>query len=58
MRKPVLITTPPPTVDEVARMLGVPQRRVKELMKILDETKGVQTPRKNASRSRSRGRTR
>jgi len=56
MRKPVLITTPPPTVDEVARMLGVPQRRVKELMKIFDETSVAR--KKNASRSRSRTRPR
>lgn len=37
MRAPVLITTPFPTPEEVAKLLGIPRKDVKRLEALVDE---------------------
>ena len=46
MRRPVLITTPFPTVGQVAKMMGVSQRRVKELVKLAEDLTKERRPAK------------
>jgi hypothetical protein len=38
-RKPVLITTPFPTPEDVAKILGVSKRRLKELKALADKNR-------------------
>ena len=40
MRKPFLITTPFPTLDETARILGISRSRRKYLEALVDEIQG------------------
>jgi hypothetical protein len=64
MRKPVVITTPIPSVEETARMYGVSPARTKELIELADRVASRhlrppqrQITRKGATRHvRSRGR--
>ena len=62
MRRPVQIDAPILTVDQVARMKGVSPKRVKELVKLLEEIKNRKPARRhNATRARTsaaRNRTR
>jgi len=38
MRRPAIITTPYPTPEETARLYGVPQRRAKEIIKMVEDS--------------------
>ncbi len=63
MRRPVKITTPIPTVEQVARIMGVSRRRMKELVKLADELVERAEQRKQhasrrAARSKSASRSR
>ncbi len=44
-RKKTLITTPFPSVEEVAEELDVPKRRLKRIEKIIDEVRSKKKPR-------------
>jgi hypothetical protein len=37
LKRPAIITTPYPTLDEVARMYGITKKRQKELDKLVEE---------------------
>lgn len=64
MRRPVQIDAPIPTVHQVARMMGVSPKRVKELAKLLENLKNRKPARRHdatrvrtsAARNRTRGR--
>lgn len=64
MRRPVQIDGPILTVNQVARMMGVSQKRVKELAKLLEDIKRRKPARRHdatrvrtsAARNRTRGR--
>lgn len=64
MRRPVQIDAPIPTVNQVARMMGVSPKRVKELAKLLEDLKNRKPARRHdatrvrtsAGRNRTRGR--
>jgi hypothetical protein len=53
MRKPFLITTPFPTLDETARILGISRSRRKYLEALVDSVQGIG----QAGPSQSLGRT-
>jgi hypothetical protein len=56
MRKPVTITTPPVTPEEVAQILRVPPKRAAELFKLADEM-WTRTRRREKASSRKRARS-
>ena len=56
MRKPTVITTPPVSPEDVARILGVPPKRAAELSKLAEQVATEKRRRENAS-SRKRARS-
>jgi hypothetical protein len=58
MRKPVVITTPPATPEDVARILGISRKRAAELSKLAEEvSRQVDGREKRESRKRARTKT-